>query len=993
MSAVALSDHNVMNGTAEFLSWCQKEGIKPIIGMETDCLYHDRIVSFLLLARDDIGLKGLFKLSSIMAVEHRPCTLEELQAYKKNCFVIVYGEGGWFDSELMHKDMAGVREKLTIMQAEIGTFDVALSYQDSFFWSELNASLRQTAAILHIPCVAVNKIYYLEKDGWGALRAVRAIAENKKLSDTSLPPLKGRYFKDEQEMQALYDTEVLQRTEEIASQCFVTGKTLHTSLPAYPLPPGVSAEQFLTKLCAAGLKKRCHGNVDDRYTARLKYELSVIIRMHFEDYFLIVYDYILFAKKHGIRVGPGRGSAAGSLAAYCLGITEVDPLQYGLLFERFLNPERVSMPDIDTDFPDDKRNEVIAYVREKYGREHTAGIVAYGTLKPRAAVRYAGKILDLYEPDVNVFLKVLGDPRKLHLEDAVQQNRRLQRMISTEKKYSDLYAIAKDLEDLPRNLTQHAAGVVISKDVLTDVVPMADIGSDLLVTQFEAKYLEERGLIKMDFLGLRNLSIIDRIVLDIQKKEPLFSLRQIDYNDPMISEVFQKGDTAGIFQFEADDMKRFLRQLKPDCFTEITAANALRRPGASDGIPDYIANRNDSTHIQWLDESLKPILKETYGIMVYQEQAMQTVQKMAGFSLGKADLLRKAISKKDEQQMQEMARSFVSGCIKNGYTEEKAQEVWKVIAKFGEYGFNKSHAVAYTMISCQLAYLKVRYPLYFYCSLLNGVIGDSSKTAVYVDECRRQGITIEGPSVVHSTDLYMMEDTVLLMPLSCIKEVGTSAAKALTETREEYAFTDFYDFVSRGDLAGLRRSTLENIIKAGAADEFGLSRNTMLQGLDNVLSYAELSHVKKNGKIVMDYDLISKPRLIQYKDLDFEKSLREKEVLGFSLHDDAIRAVKQHFNIDTPGLAAITAQYGKEVKGFGLITNIRELVSKQGRKYCRLYVTDGMTDVKVGVWPSDYQKIRDILQPYLYVLFIGKVNEEGQIQASRIKFFKYKEKK
>ena len=993
MSYAALTDRNVMHGAAEFLSLCKEAGIRPIIGMETDCLYHDETVPFLLLAKDNIGYLDLVRLSCVMNIEHRPCNVEELKQATGHCFLIVYGEGGWCDSELMHDDANGLREKLGMMQKELGVFDIALSYQDSSLWHNRNSMLKQIARTMRIPTVALNKIYYTDEQDWRALREAEALAENRHLSDKSLTPLKGRYFRSVEEMAKLYEQEELLRTDEIASQCTADGIPFKTSLPVYPVPEGFTAGQYLTGLCNAGLKKRCHGEVTDAYAGRLQYELSVIIRMHFEDYFLIVYDYILYAKKHGIRVGPGRGSAAGSLAAYCLGITEVDPLRYGLLFERFLNPERVSMPDIDTDFPDDRRSEVIAYVRGKYGAEHTGGIVAYSTLQPRAAVRAAARILDMYSADADVFLKAVGDPGKKSLQETVMQKPVAMRMIESERKYAELFAVAKDLEGLPRNLTQHAAGIVISRCALADIVPMIDIGADLLVTQFEAKYLEERGLIKMDFLGLRNLSVLDRIVKDIQKEEPMFSLHQIDYNDPKICAVFQRGDTTGIFQFEAEDMKRILRAMKPSCFEDISAANALRRPGASDGIPDFIANRRDPSRIRWLDPSLKDILSETYGIMVYQEQAMMAVQKMAGFSLGKADGLRKAISKKDKSKIAGLERDFMIGCRKNGIAEDRAGRVWQVIAAFGAYGFNKSHSVAYTMISCQLAYLKAEYPLYFYCSLLNGVIGDRPKTAMYIDECRRRGIAVAGPSVSSSQDVFTVEEGKLRMPLTCVEDVGNAAARAVMEVRQERPFTDFNDFASRTDLAGVRKDVLENLIKAGAVDELGLSRTTMLQGLDMVLDYAVLAHVNRNGKTVLDYDLVSPPSLVFYKDRPMENALHEKEVLGFCMHDDAINEVKQRFRIDAPGLAAVVDLIGEEVKSFGLVESVRECTSKNGRKYCRMRVTDGMTEVMVGVWPSDYRNIKDVVKPGLYVLFIGKVNDSGWIQASRLRFYVYNDKK
>lgn len=989
--AVALTDHNVMHGTAAFLHACRSAGIKPLIGLEADCLYHDETVPFLLLARDNIGYQNLVRLSSLLCTGHSPCTTEQLRKAAEHCVLIAYGEGGWCDSCLIRDDRPAIRERLQQLQKDFGRFDLALSYQESSLWKNRNAVLKQIARTLGITCCALNKIFYLEEKDAAVYKALTALRLQKTVRDPSLPLLKGRHFRTAAEMESLYDPEDLARTDEIAAECTADGMPFVTSLPAFPLPDGLSREQYLTQLCLMGLRKRLRDSVPQAYADRLRYELSVIVRMHFEDYFLIVYDYVRYARRKGILVGPGRGSAAGSLAAYCLGITDVDPLKYHLLFERFLNPDRISMPDIDTDFPDDRRDEVIEYVRGKYGADHVAGIAAYQTMGARAAVRDAARVLGMYSADADVFLKALGGSRDLTLRQILDRNAGLRRLIASERKYTELFRLAESFEGLPRSLSQHAAGVVMAECPLTDLVPVIMQNGDVLTTQFEAKYLEERGLIKMDFLVLRNLTVIDGIAQEIRRTEPAFDIRRIPLDDPAVYQVFARGDTTGIFQFEAEDMKRILRRLHPEKFEDIVAANALRRPGASDQIPQYIENRRNPSSIRWLDPALKPVLEDTYGIMIYQEQIMLTARIAAGFTPGKADLLRKAISKKDENQMASMKRDFVDGCRSRGRTAEKAEELWQIIEKFGSYGFNKAHSVAYSMISCQLAWLKAHYPLFFYRALLNSVIGDQKKTALYIDECRRRGIGVAGPDVNRSLPLYSMEGNALRMPLSCIREVGTRAAEqVIAERNGRGPYRDFIDFVSRANLVSLSRRTMEFLIRAGALDAFGENRRTMTEALDEVLGYAELIKVTHDGQVSLNADLVSRPSIIRYQEKPYEKAMQEKEALGFTLSGDALEAARREFGITDPGLSAIADSSGQSVTSFGMISGVREVVSRNNRAYCRLTITDGLTDLTVGVWPSDYQKLKDSIAVGMYVRFNGKMNENGYVQAEKLELFRRK---
>lgn len=985
-TSLALTDHNVMHGTAAFVRACKAAGIHPIIGLEADCLYHEEIIPFLLLAKDNIGYSSLMRLSSIISCKERPCTTAELLAAKNHCFLIAYGEGGWCDGALIKDDREEIIRRLSLMKQELGTFDIALSFEESSLWKNRNAILRQIAQSMSISCCALNKVYYLNENDAQGYRALCALRMEKKLSDSSLPLLKGRYFRSVQEMESLYDRALLERTDEIAQECNGDGTDITTTLPDFPIPQGFTQEQYLTQLALAGLKKRLDGVMKENYVKRLSYELSVIVKMHFETYFLIVYDYIRYAKKKGILVGPGRGSAAGSLVAYCLGITDVDPMKYDLLFERFLNPERVSMPDIDTDFPDDRRSEVIAYVKEKYGQEHVGGIIAFQTMGARASIRDAARIHGLFSNETEVLLKTIGSGSD-SLRDRYITNPKLKRLVDSERKIAAVFATALVFEGLPRNASVHPAGIVFSKRPLVEAVPLAKTDG-LLICQYEAPYLEERGLIKMDFLALRNLTVIDGIMQKIRKENPLFDIHHISYDDQRIYQVFAHGDTTGIFQFEAEDMKRILRRMKPEGFNDVVAANALRRPGASAHIDEYIENHRNPSGIHWLSEALRPVLADTYGIMIYQEQAMRASRIVAGFSLGKADMLRKAISKKDEAQLVPLKRDFIRGALKNRYTKEKAEEIWQVIEQFGTYGFNKSHAVAYSMISCQLAWLKAHYPLYFYQALLSSVIGDQRKTAQYIDECRHRGIVVERCDVNLSALSYVIDKGSLRLPLSAVKDVGSAAAKKILDERKENGpYQDYVEFVARADLVSVSRRVIEALIYGGALDGFGYSRATMIEGLDESLNYSGLVRIKEGNRIRINPDLVSKPVFVRVKDKVYERNLKEKEVLGFVLGSDITAVMRKKYNIDDPGLSAFLQSGGETVRSFGMISSVREITSRNNRRYCRMVLTDGLTDITVGLWPSDYQKYKDQLVTGSFVRFNGKMNENGYIQADRIEIF------
>ena len=979
--AISLTDHNVMYGAAEFEHICNDNGIKPIFGLEIDCLYKEIKVPFLLIAKDNKGFHNLMNLSSIVNIENRPCTIEELKQYSKHNYIIVYGEGGYFDSELVSEDRDLIKEKILELKDDLSEFYVAISFQESSLWRMKNNVLKRICKSLNIKTVALNKVYYLEKEDEELFRILTGIRQQKTILDQTLLTIPSRYLLSYEEMINLYDKEDLDNVKDIVDNCNVSTIDNKASLPKYPIKENISSAQYLTQYCLAGLKKRKLYDNEAIYLQRLRYELDVIIKMHYEDYFLIVWDFIKEAKKKNIYVGPGRGSAAGSLVAYCLGITQVDPIRYNLLFERFLNPERISLPDIDVDIPDEHRQEVIKYVHDKYGDSHVANIITFGSLGARQVLRDVGKVLNMNTRDIDMLVKLIPNNPKITLEQALEQNKRLKQIVEAEEKYATLFKYALQLEGLPRHSNIHAAGIVLSDRDIKDIIPLSKFSDDILTSQYTMGYLEERGLIKMDFLSLRNLSIIEYIYKEIQKTNPDFNIFNIPLDDEKVYKLFSDANTLGVFQFESEGMKNLLKRIKPNSFNDIVASLALYRPSAMESIPTYLANK-ESSHIEYIVDDLKDILKDTYGVMVYQEQAMQTTEVMADFSLGKADILRKAISKKNDAQLQSLKNDFISGCLKNGYSTEVSEKVFSLIERFGGYGFNKSHAVAYSLISYQMAYLKVNYPNIFYCAVLDGVIGDSVKTMEYLNECKSLGLKVLGPNVITSKPTYYFDDG-LHIPLSVIKGISSRDANSIYEENQKQQFVDYFDFIARASIIKINRGQIVSLIHAGALDCFGLSRETMIQALDDALNYAELSKVENNGLISMNFDLVSKPTIVKYMDNLTVNAENEKEVLGFTIGKEPIELIKENNNINVNTIAKISKLKG-QVDGFAQITRVHQHRTKKGDLMAFLRLTDETGDIDMAVMPKLYLSLIEQLAKGKYIYFHGKIDDNQSILAERI---------
>ena len=988
--SVALTDHHVMHGVARFLHECKKEGIHPIVGLEVDVFYHEQKVPFLLLAKNNKGYANLMKLSSLLCDGREYATLEEFLTYSEHNFLIVYGEGGYFDAELISEDRTGISQKLALMKSELPTFDIAISYEETSLWRSKNAVLKALAKAQGILTVALNKIYYLAQKDYETLKVLSAIKQGTTLRDKNVTPITGRYFLSIPEMEKIYDADDLRRTDEIASECHCDGDLEKTGIPVYPLKDGITAEEYLPQLCLAGLKKRLNGDLKPAYVERLKHELQVIHKMGFEDYFLIVYDFIRYGRQKGIYIGPGRGSAAGSLVAYCLGITMVDPLQYNLLFERFLNAERVSMPDIDTDIPDIHRQEIIDYVYQKYGEQHIANIITFDTLAARAVLRDVGKAMDISKREIDMIVGLIPQTPKITLEKAYEQKEKLRVLLNASPQLMEYFNMSKRIEGLPKNKSIHAAGIVMSGKPIEDVIPTIQMAEGMKTTQFVGNYLEERGLIKMDFLGLKNLTTIDEIVQMIHKHNPDFHILSIPLNDARTYRLFAQADTIGVFQFESDGMRNLLRKMKPNCFEDIIAALALFRPGPKDQINVYLEGRKNPSSVVYPSKELEPILKETYGVTIYQEQVMLMAQIAAKFSLVKADILRKAISKKNEEELAGLRQEYVRGCKENGYSDQMASDLFDLAEKFAGYGFNKSHAVAYGLVAYQLAYLKANYPLEFYTSILNSVIGDSTKSAIYITECRRKHISIEAPDVNRSTDIYYHNGKSIILPLSIIKDVGTLAARTILDERNKSGnFSDYFDFVARVVLRKINRTQLERLISAGALDDFDLGRTTMLNTLDDAIKYAKLIQVPFGTQLSIDPQLVSKPVVIRMKDSQEELSENEKAALGFNLGEQPIVHLRQKLGITYPPLAELNSNRGL-YRGFAYIQSARQIRTRKGDLMCFLKLTDETGESDMAVMPNLYAQYSQYLVKGVYIQFYAKIQDEASFLANQIEIVRQK---
>ena len=1033
MNSVAITDHGVMYGVIDFYRAAKAAGIHPVLGSEVYVApgsrfskepgqgNEDRYYHLVLLAENDTGYHNLMKIVSRGFTEgyyYKPrVDLEVLEEFHEGIIALSACLAGEVQRYVARGLYEEGKEAALRYERIFGKGNFFLELQDHGIAEQqlVNQGLLRMSRETGIPLVATNDVHYTYADDVKPHDILLCLQTGKKLADEDRMRYEGGqyYIKSEEEMKALfpYALEALENTQKIADRCQVEIEFGVTKLPKYDVPDGWTSWEYLNKLCHEGLAER-YQPVSEELTTRLDYELSVIKTMGYVDYFLIVWDFIKYAKDHGIMVGPGRGSAAGSLVSYCLGITTIDPIRYQLLFERFLNPERVSMPDIDVDFEPEGRQAMIEYVSRKYGADRVVQIVTFGTLAARGVIRDVGRVMDLPYAFVDSIAKMVPQELNITLDKALAANGEFRKLYQEDEQVQELVDMSKRLEGLPRHTSMHAAGVVISQKSVDEYVPLS-LGSDgAVVTQFTMTTLEELGLLKMDFLGLRNLTVIRDAVEMIGKDTgKALDLNQIDYDDKKVLDYIGTGKTDGIFQLESAGMKSFMKELKPYSLEDIIAGIALYRPGPMDFIPQYIKGKNNRDDIIYDCPQLEPILEPTYGCIVYQEQVMQIVRDLAGYTLGRSDLLRRAMSKKKGEVMQRERQNFVygneeegvPGCIKNGIDEATANKIYDEMIDFAKYAFNKSHAAAYAVVSYQTAYLKYYYPVEFMAALLTSVIDNSGKVAEYIYSCRQMGIQILPPDINKSVGTFSVENGNIRFGLTAIKSVGRPVIQAIIEERKERGeFKHLKDFIERMGGREVNKRTIENFIKAGVFDSLGGTRKQFMmiyiQIMDQVNQERKYS---MTGQMSL-FDLVDDEQKKEFeiplpKVGEYEKENKlafEKEVLGVYLTGHPLEDYEEKwkksisrttldFQIDDETGRSRVRDGAKEIVG-GMITNKTIKYTRNNKTMAFLTIEDLMGTVEVVVFPRDYERNQNYLNEDSKVFVKGRVSEEDDAPSKLI---------
>lgn len=978
--AIALTDMNVLYGAIDFYKKCKTANIKPIIGL-TLSIYDegtDESYPVILLAQNNTGYTNLMKLSSVVQTKNSKGVPKKwMRHYSVGLIAIVISSNNEFLTNLEDE------EKLQALFTEyVKMFNKGCLFlgvdRSTTEAKQAEARIREK---INLPLVAINTAKYLQRNEAFLFECLQAIKNGATIK--RLPEEAPYYLKSKEEMVELFHDipEAMENTFRISRECNVTIPLQQRLLPKYLVPDNKNANEYLEERCWEGLRNRIP-NLTKAYSERLQYELDVIKRMDFSHYFLIVWDFMDFARQKGIMTGPGRGSAAGSLVAYCLYITGVDPIKHNLLFERFLNPERISMPDIDIDFPDNRRDEVIEYVVEKYGVLHVAQIITFGTLAAKAAWRDVAKALNLSPKEVDVISKLIPSRVGVTLESALKESEPFRRAIYETKERQRAFEVAKKLEGLPRHTSTHAAGVVISEKPLTEIIPIQSGSHNVYLTQFPMETLEEIGLLKMDFLGLRNLTLIQNIRTSLKYIEKVEF--PIDFQPPEDEKTFKllgEGDTSGIFQLESAGMRKVLQNLKPNSLEDIVAVNALYRPGPMEQIPIFIERKHGQKQVEYPHRDLISILEPTYGVIVYQEQIMQIASTMAGFSLGEADLLRRAVGKKKQDVLAKERAHFVKGCKENGYDEKTAHDIYDLIVKFANYGFNRSHAVAYSMIAYELAFLKANYRKVFMTVLLSSVLGNEQKISQYVAECKKSGIDVLPPSINNSGIAFQVEQEGIRFGLVFIKGIGAQIIKQIIEERKKKPFTDLFDFIVRLSPKVTRR-TAEILIYSGCLDEFGQNRATLLATLDAALQHAEL--VKPNEDedqigFLLEEEFNIEPKYVVVEPLPVDEQLHlEKEVLGFYLSHHPTEIYGKLLQLEgVNSIGNIELLSTPFVKVGAYITKVRSIRTRKGEVMAFISASDATGDIDAVVFPTDYQRLSDQLEVGKVLVLEGKKEERN----------------
>ena len=1008
MDAIAITDHGVMFGAIDFYKACKKEGVKPIIGCEVYVAPRSRTdkqpgidnhyYHLILLAKNNEGYKNLSKLVSLSFVDgyyYKPrIDREILEKYHKGLICLSACLAGEVNQALL----SGQNEKaeqVALWHKKVFGDDYYIEIQNNGIKEQVlaNQKLVQLARKLDIPLVATNDAHYLKREDAYNHEVLLCIQTGKRMSDEDRMKFDTDelYVKSPEEMAEYFKAfpDAIENTVKIAEQCNVEFEFGHTILPNYDVPPEYPTHyDFLKELCDKGLKKRYGENLSEEIQKRAEYELNIIKKMGYVDYYLIVWDFIHYAKTNGIPVGPGRGSGAGSILAYAIEITDIDPIKYGLLFERFLNPERISMPDFDVDFSDERRQEVIDYVARKYGHDHVSQIITFGTMAAKMVIRDVARVLDYPYAEADALAKMIPNEIHITIKKALEQNKELKDRYDTDEQTRKILDIAMGLEGMPRQASTHACGVVITKDPVDTYVPLY-VRDGQINTQYIMTTLEELGLLKMDFLGLRNLTVIQNTIDMVKENHGIDVEFDQDMSDPKVYKLWQDGNTSGIFQFESQGMTNFMKELKPDCLEDLIAGVSLYRPGPMDQIPRYIRGKQNPGHNECTHPSLEPILNVTYGCMVYQEQVMQIVRDLAGYSLGRADLVRRAMGKKKldvmakerevfiHGQVDENGNIEVPGCVRNGIDEVSANKIFDEMAEFAKYAFNKSHAACYAVVSYRTAYLKAYYPAEFMAATLNSYLGNLDKAPQYIDECKRLGIQILKPDINKSFEKFTVEDGKIRFGLGAIKNVGTIPVENIVKERKEKGeYKSFTDFCERVSELQVNKKCVESLIKAGAFQEFEQTRATLLASFEAIIDTIQSGNKKGfNGQVSM-FDIGTKQekedmekqkyKFEEYEEMPEKEILSmEKEMLGIYISGHPLEKMREQImhstNINSLDLSKIAEQAdttnieentqqiqnakpkfvdGQKVKYAGIITSIKKKYTKNNKIMAFITIED-----------------------------------------------------
>src|ERR1700674_1609073 len=1029
MPAVAMTDHGNIFGAVHFVNAAHKVGVKPIVGCELYiCKKDDHVITrtppdgdtynhLLVLAENEEGYRNLVKITSEASLHgfyYKPRVSKKFLAEHSKGLI---GLSGCLKGEVAERLMEGnydaARSAAGFYRDLFGKENFFLEIQDQGLEREhqIRSDLFRLEKDLGLPMVATNDSHYLCEDDAHAQDVMLCIQTGKSIQETNRMKFEGTqfYVKNGDEMLRVFKDapQVLSRTLDIAERCNLRLEKVPSPFPHFDVPDGFTLDSYFEHITRQGFARRMeslrtlaangrlkHSLAD--YEQRLARELGIIQQMKFSGYFLIVWDFIRYARERGIPVGPGRGSAAGALVAYSLGITDIDPLQHELLFERFLNPERVSMPDIDIDFCMNRRGEVINYVTQKYGRDNVAQIITFGTMAAKAAIKDVGRAMDIPYADVDRIAKMVPTQLNITLEQAIADSAQLREAIEKDGQIRELFETARKLEGMVRNSGVHAAGVVISPRPLTDLVPLHRTKNDEIVTAFDMVAIEKMGLLKMDFLGLTTLTILtDALKLILQTQGRPMTLEQIPLEDPETYErVFHKGLTSGVFQFESHGMRDVLRRYQPNSIEDLTALNALYRPGPIQGgmIDDFIDRKHGRKKIEYELPELKEILQETLGVIVYQEQVMQIAHRLAGYSLGEADLLRRAMGKKKPEEMAKQRERFVEGAVQRGYPPKKIEKIFDLLAKFAEYGFPKAHSAAYALLAYHTAYLKTHYSVEFMAALLTSVTGNTDDVVKYINECREMGIPVEPPDINVSDANFTPHGSAIRFGLAAVKNVGHNAIQAIVVGRKELGrYRSIYEFCEKVNLRLLNKRVLESLIKSGAMDSLG-RRGQLMAVLDKAMERAlktqrdtESGQHGLFGVFQQDETPVNNDKLPDTPDWDEHTRLAaEKEILGFFITGHPLEKYKDKLEdlraLSTADIAGIKASTGKDenICTAGIITALRVLKSKRGDFYAQGALEDMAGTVEMIVFPEAYRKLQDKVKLEVPVLVRGGLRiEEG----------------